>query len=133
MRYYVSGQITGLTPEVFRKRFDEASDWLRRMGAEVVNPLEVGNAYCSCRAEEVGPNGTDSSFTHFWGCYLKADLREMLTCNCIAMLPGWHVSRGAQLELQVAVACGLKVFLLKPTPRLPIYEGPPLFTLEPMS
>jgi hypothetical protein len=41
--------------------------------------------------------------------YMRADLRALLDCDAIFMLPGWRESRGATVEHAVAVACGIPV------------------------
>jgi hypothetical protein len=46
-----------------------------------------------------------------WDWYLRRDLRELVKCSRIALLPDWQQSRGAQLELHVAEALGMQVIL----------------------
>lgn len=36
-------------------------------------------------------------------------LSEITNYDTIVMLPGWNVSRGARLERDVALACGMRV------------------------
>jgi len=40
-------------------------------------------------------------------CHMRADLRALLDCDAIYMLPGWRESRGATVECAVAFACGI--------------------------
>lgn len=44
------------------------------------------------------------------GLAMRSDLRALLDCDAIYMLPGWSRSRGARLEARVARACGLRIF-----------------------
>ena len=37
---------------------------------------------------------------------MRADLRALLGCDAVYMLPGWRGSRGATVEHAVAGACG---------------------------
>lgn len=44
-----------------------------------------------------------------WHEYLREDIRLMMDCNAIHMLPGWQNSKGARLELHVAKELGMNV------------------------
>jgi hypothetical protein len=66
---------------------------------EVVNPAELDEA--------------DSSPKE-WGDYLRRDVKAMMDCDGIALLPGWEGSRGARLEAHIAHALGFEVIRLKP-------------------
>lgn len=44
-----------------------------------------------------------------WEDYLRDALRLMLTCNAVVVLPGWRESRGARLEVYVALELGMPV------------------------
>lgn len=66
---------------------------LRKDGYEVVSPAEIQEA-------------------ESWELCLRADLREMCTCDAIALMPGWEGSRGANLELHVAHRLGMRVIHL---------------------
>jgi len=48
-------------------------------------------------------------YDHDWKCYLRYDLRELLTCDGVALLDGWRASTGAQLERNVAQEAGIDV------------------------
>jgi hypothetical protein len=91
-KVYVSGPMTGL-PDLGRPAFDRAAAVLRAGGLHVVSPAEV---------VQKDP--------HCWRSCMRADLRLLLDCSAIVMLPGWESSRGARLELQVAHELGLCVF-----------------------
>jgi hypothetical protein len=47
-----------------------------------------------------------------WSDYLRHDIRQLVTCEVIALLPGWSTSRGANLELHIATALGMLVYPL---------------------
>ena len=136
MKLYISGPISGLQREVYRKNFAEVADWLSIHGHQPINPTELDPAdNCGCKPEriEVGSHVSLLPPEHAWGCYLKRDLIEMLMyADGVLMLPGWQESHGARLEFNVAVAVGLKAFRVKRAPVLPIYVGPPMFVMETM-
>jgi hypothetical protein len=76
--------------------FPEFHRWaaaLRSTGYEVVSPAEIQEAST-------------------WELCLRADLRELCTCDGIALMPGWENSKGAQLELHVAHRLGMAVMTL---------------------
>ncbi|SJN14860.1 Phage protein [Halomonas citrativorans] len=91
-RIYISGPMTGL-PGLNHAAFHFGTNQLRALGYEVVNPAET-------------PVPSEGDEWHHW---LKADLIQMLTCDTIALLPGWEASKGAHLELHVAHRVGMTV------------------------
>ena len=106
MKYYISGPITlgdSATPQdiaQFKSRFSVAEFKLELQGHESVNPLKVQACdYGQCGATE----------GHTWQCWLRYDLVAMLECDGIYLLKRWHESKGALLEFDVAVRCGLAV------------------------
>lgn len=90
MKIYISGQITGTTD--FMERFERAEQKLARMGFDVCNP-----------AKELAhfPDGTP------WRTFMAECLRMLLLCDGIYMLKGWQFSKGAMIEHDVALKCGL--------------------------
>lgn len=90
-RIYLSGPMTGL-PEFNFPAFNDEAARLRAMGYHVVNPAEINPA-------------NDKT----WEQCLREDLREMLTCDVLALLPNWHGSKGAHLEVQVAHRIGMQI------------------------
>lgn len=43
---------------------------------------------------------------------MRRGLRQLLTCDTIALLPGWQNSRGATIEHQLATGLGMTVIEL---------------------
>jgi hypothetical protein len=93
-RIYLSGPMTGL-PQFNFPAFHAEAARLRAIGLTVVNPAEIN-------AEHPGT----------WAEAMRADLRALLDCDTVALLPGWQDSRGAKLELQLAHALGMQVLLV---------------------
>lgn len=77
--------------------FNDAAARLRNAGYEVVNPAEMDGG----------------STSQSWEYYLKRDLPQLLSCDYVALLPGWERSRGARLEVQTAQAVGMPVLVYK--------------------
>lgn len=82
MKLYVCGPITGI--ENYKESFKKAQCTLMRAGYDIVNPCELNSA--------LDP----------WQACMKKDIPAMLSCDGIALLPGWENSKGAKLELHIA-------------------------------
>lgn len=95
MKVYVSGPMTGL-PELNFPAFRAAARKLREMGFSVVNP-----------ADSTANEGKS------WTECLRNDLRNMLTCDALVLLPGWSKSRGANFEVSVAKRLEMPVVKLE--------------------
>lgn len=44
-----------------------------------------------------------------WEDWMKAAIPLMLTCDAVALLPGWQKSTGAKIENELAVKLGMRV------------------------
>ncbi len=98
MKLYIAGPMSGL-PEFNYPAFHAAAEQLRGLGYEVESPAEPGQV-----------DGWD------WLDYMRRGLRQLLACDGVALLPGWHNSRGATTECNVAESLGL------PTRRIDDWE-----------
>lgn len=84
-KLYLCGPITGILNNN-KTAFDDAATALRGAGYDVFNPLE---------------NGLDRDAP--WEDHMKVDIAQMMTCDALAVLPGSHNSRGAKLEMHLAM------------------------------
>lgn len=91
MTLYLAGPITAF--EGHRQAFADAQARIKALGHNPINPLDI----------YPGEN---------WKLAMQADIPVMLRCEGIVMLQGWPQSKGAKLELSLAMELGLKVFLL---------------------
>ena len=106
-RCYIAGPIAGV-PD-FRERFAAAVPAVEALGYEVVNPCDIPPADHDGECPPGYDPGEDASGHTSSACYMRADLRALLDCDAIFMLPGWRESRGATVEHAVAVACGMTI------------------------
>jgi hypothetical protein len=90
-RLYIAGPMSNL-PGYNLPAFARAADQLTAAGFDAVNP---------------GRHGVDPAYT--WSDYLRRGLTELLTCDGVALLPGWIESRGALLEHYVAMELGMDI------------------------
>lgn len=93
-RVYVAGPMTGL-PQLNFPAFNDAAARLRAAGYFVVNPAEI-----------------NADPTAAWEACMRADIRALVTCDVIALLPGWANSRGATLERHIAHCLGMQIFMV---------------------
>jgi hypothetical protein len=83
--------MTGL-PENNYPAFNDAAKRLRDLGYKVVNPAELDHGDEKC-----------------WADYLRRDIRAMMDCDTIAILPGADNSKGATFERMIASKLGFDV------------------------
>lgn len=99
MKLYIAGPMRG-KPLFNFPAFGAAAAALRASGHDVISPHEMDLA--------LGQNATSTELPFIE--YMQRDLPALMSCDAIALLPGWTGSRGARLEACVAHACGLKSF-----------------------
>lgn len=90
MRLYVIGPVTG-REKLNRKAFEDAKERLWDAGYDVLIPHDV-----------VLPIATHERA-------MRLSIKMMLGCDGVAALTDWDESRGAKLEREVAVACGIEI------------------------
>lgn len=94
-RVYISGPISNTDLDVVARNvqaFVNKEIELTAFGYLVVNPVK---------------NGLPVDAT--WEEHMRTDLRMLLDCGAIYMLPGWYNSHGALLEYRVALQLGFVV------------------------
>lgn len=106
---YLSGPIAGY-PDGNRALFARYAERVTKAGHIAVNPHGLDHSHAGrCLGDEVPHHPMDQQASeHQYGCYMKADLRALLDCDFILMLPNYMQSRGAKVELKVARICGLE-------------------------
>ena len=126
---YVSGPISSDPSRTFEQKkaeFDAAGARLAALGYEPLLPTdlegECGLTAEECLAKQQHKMVSQGQGKHSWECYLKGDLRAMLQCDGVALLPAWHMSPGARLEVNTAYAVGMDV---RPVEGWPLVEPDP--------
>lgn len=89
MKLYLAGPMSGIEALNFPAFHAEAAR-LRALGHEVANPAEIN----------IDP-------TAGWAACMRADIAQLVTCDGVALLPGWQASKGARLEEHIATTLGM--------------------------
>ena len=91
MATYISGPMSNM-PDFNRQAFINKGAELALAGRLVVNPVH---------------NGMPAESE--WHEHMRADIAMLMRCDTIHMLPGWQRSRGARLELHIAMELGMAI------------------------
>jgi hypothetical protein len=95
---YIAGPMTGKQDLNFPLFHREAAR-LRADGWTVVNPAEIN------------PDPAAG-----WLACMREDIKQLVECDAVLMLPGWEWSRGASLEHTIAQRLGMRVIYLTGAP-----------------
>jgi len=90
-RIYIAGPMTGYEDYNYPLFNLTAAD-LRKQGYEVINPAENG----------LPPDAE-------WQEHMRVDIANMVTCDAVYRLPGWLQSKGARIEVNLAIELGLEL------------------------
>ena len=93
MKIFISGQITGLELSTAQTVFNRAEAFLIEEGYRAVNPMKV----------------TPYNPLWEWEHYMINGIKELMECEAIYLLTGWHNSKGARIEHNIAKEMGFKI------------------------
>lgn len=96
-RIYIAGPMRGYADDNF-PAFERAAARFRALGHDVVSPHELTETVHG-GARDLPPR-----------TYMQTDIAALITCDAIALLPGWERSTGARCEATIAVTLGLAFF-----------------------
>jgi len=109
MKLYIAGPMTGIDDWNFPAFFN-AEEQLKDLGYVVENPARHdGNTL----EEALATVGTLENPVEKWEFYIKRDLKYLLECAGLVLLPGWQNSRGARLEVHIAKQLKMPLFILR--------------------
>lgn len=86
---YISGAMSGLPANNY-PAFFQAEGKLRDHGHIVFNPARV-----------------DGDPEWSWEKWMRASIKMLMECDGVATLPGWEQSRGANVEVRLAMDLGI--------------------------
>jgi hypothetical protein len=96
MRLYVAGPMTGIEDYNYPE-FLRVEGVLRDLGYDVLNPARIDELYNPTKAPRQ------------WDWYMRHAVAMLLACKGVATLAGWPASRGATIEVNLAVSLGMGV------------------------
>lgn len=116
MKVYLAGPMRG-KPEFNFPAFMQAAKALRASGLTVFNPAESDNEHHGTDISKGNVTGDEAQAASQHGFSLREALERDTTWICrhadgIVLLPDWQMSSGANAELALARALGLKVFYM---------------------
>lgn len=91
---YIAGPMTGL-PENNYPAFHAAAAVLKEAGYKILNPVD------NAKLKPVGPVD--------WSWWMRRSLEQIAVADGIAVLPRWQNSKGATLEVDLALQLGMQV------------------------
>lgn len=92
-RLYLAGPMSGI-PQHNYPLFNRVARMLREQGHEVFNPAE----------------NQDAGAWRSRAYYMRLDIPALLACDAIVVLPDWEGSRGANLEVWIAVDLEMPIY-----------------------
>jgi len=92
-RLYLAGPMSGYAEHNFPE-FNRVAALLRAEGYEVFNPAE----------------NADGGVRRPRSFYMRRDIPALMDCDAIAALPNWQQSRGACLEMWIAIDLDMPIF-----------------------
>lgn len=102
MRLYIAGPMSNL-PQLNFPAFHAEAARLRALGYDIVNPAEIN---CGTSPAK---NATLEEKRAWWLKCMKADIAQLMTCDGIALLPGWKNSKGAKIERTLAISLEMMI------------------------
>ncbi len=119
MKIYIAGPMTGVEDFNF-PLFFETEEKLKELGYETLNPAKNDGADVKTATQ----NAISASLSGAtWSSYMRRDLSNLCLSDAVCVLPNWKSSKGASLEVQVAQALDIPIYILKDgvlTPRVTV-------------
>jgi len=113
-KLYIAGPMSGI-PQFNFPVFHEAARTLRSLGIEVISPAEedekhgIATLAMQSKDGKLDANGKIAGQT--WGDVLARDVKIVADeVTGVALLSGWERSKGAKLEVTVALLAGKEVY-----------------------
>lgn len=106
-RIYLAGPMSGI-PDLNFPLFNSEAARLRALGYTVINPAEINGGVAELAAVSMM---TPEQHAAHWATCMRRDIPELVSCEAIALLPGWEASRGACLQHLIAQELGMSVVM----------------------
>ena len=90
---YIAGKISTLPEAEYTANFEQGEREVHALGMVPVSPLKLDHSVHDAE----------------WVSYMKTDLRAMLECDCVYALRDWGFSKGAKIEIHLAISLGIEI------------------------
>lgn len=100
-KVYISGPITGIKNDN-RDEFIRVSKKFTDLGFETINPHDL---FTIEEVEELKMKcliRNEITENEMWATFMKRHIPAMLTCDFVAVLDKWNLSKGAGIEVKLA-------------------------------
>ena len=107
MRVYIAGPMRG-RPQFNFPAFDAARDRLLAAGHEPLNQADRDRELL-CPWVNAGETHFNDDVMRWVKTYFHLDVRDVLRCDAVAVLPGWQDSRLGKAEIYLAIEFGKQI------------------------
>lgn len=111
--YYLAGPMSGIA-QFNVPTFRAAADHLRRLGLEIISPIELDSeeVYTAMMRSKTGSFDEHGKLArNTWGDFLSRDVKVVADRAAgVIVLDGWQRSRGARLEVFTALLANKPIF-----------------------
>ena len=90
MIIYISGPMSGYVESNF-PAFEVAAKRLRQQGFTVISPHEI------------------EPKENTWAACMRSDIKQLMDAESVAVLQGWEKSKGAGIEVGLAIKLGMQI------------------------
>lgn len=96
-RIYISGKINGLPTHYYTQKFAQAEVQVQRFYSDnTISPLRIRPLF---------------GIKRYW-CYMFSDIVVLFKCDAVAFMDNWKDSRGARIEMVVALIANKEIIML---------------------
>jgi len=114
LKIYLAGPMTGIKDWNFPAFFKLEENLLKFVPeVEVMNPAHNDGPTYEKALESA------NSKRYSWDWYMRRDLKHVLEADALCVLLGWQNSKGASLEVHVATALGLPIYVFQEEKLIP--------------
>lgn len=105
---YIAGKVAGTDLFITHSKFAAAEKRLKQDYQKVINPFRIiQELNAKMHADGMPPLSDDNAEDRRF--IMKTCIEMLLECDAIYLLADWQDSKGALIEAQIAVACGMEV------------------------
>jgi hypothetical protein len=114
MKIYISGKISGLSESEYTANFRNTEKHVKeKYKRKVTFKISGGGGHMATfyqKPKVVNPlNIKPFLGIKNWHCYMIPDIYNLLKCDAIYMMDNWSQSRGARIELAIALLTKKKI------------------------